>query len=147
MKVGFFGHSNISLTENKLVKLKNIIIEIIENNEYVEFYLGGYGVFDYTCAKMLKELKEQYSNFQRIFITPYIDNTYLKNKFDKNLYDLSLYPPLENTPKKFAIIKRNYWIVDNCDFLIFYVTHSISRAIKPFEYAKHKKVAYYNLAN
>lgn len=147
MKIGFFGHSNISLTENKFIALKNMLIKILENNENVEFYLGGYGLFDYTCAIILKELKEKYSNFKRIFITPYIDDIYLKNKFDKNLYDSSLYPPLESTPKKIAIIKRNYWIVDNCDFLIFHITHPISGAIKPFEYAQQKKVPYYNLTN
>ena len=147
MKVGFFGHSNISLAEDKHSTLKNLLIKIIENNKSVEFYLGGYGTFDYTCALILQELKANYSNFKRIFITPYIDNVYLKNKFDKNLYDLIIYPPLENTPKKVAIIKRNYWIVDNCDFLIFHVIHNISGAIKAFEYAKHKNVPYYNLTN
>ena len=147
MKIGFFGHSNISLTREMREIVKNKIVDILKNNENVEFFLGGYGVFDFTCASILKELKNKYTNFKSIFVTPYISETYLKNNFSKELYDDCIYPPLENTPKKIAIIKRNYWIVDNCDFLIFNVSHSISGAYKILEYAQQRKVKHLNIGD
>ena len=69
----------------------------------------------------------------------------LKNKFNNDLYDGCIYPPIENTPKKYSILKRNYWIIDNCDYLIFYVIHSFGGAVKALEYAKRKKVKFINL--
>mgnify|MGYP003300022464 CR=1 FL=1 len=81
MTVGFFGHSKIDLTNEEHNKLENIIIRILKNNARVRFFLGGYGVFDYACANILKNLKGKYGNFETIFITPYINETYLKNKF------------------------------------------------------------------
>ena len=147
MKVGFFGHSDILLTKLEIDKLTNLIINILNNNSFVEFFLGGYGNFDYICASILKELKHKHKNFKRTFVTPYISNTYLKNKFNLNLYDNCVYPPLENTPKKYAILNRNNWIIENCDFLIFYVTHSFGGTSKAYKHAIVKNLKYINIAN
>ena len=145
MKIGFFGHSDTYLTNDKLTKLTEIIEEIICTNKNTEFFLGGYGNFDFICAQILKNLKNKYRNFKRIFITPYIENTYLSNKFDKELYDDCIYPPLENIPKKYAILKRNCWIIDNCNFLIFYKNNSCGGTAKAYKYAKQKQIKLINI--
>lgn len=147
MTVGFFGHSEVVLTIEEHNKLKTLLINLLKNNDFITFFLGGYGSFDYTCVKILKELKNQYSNFKSIFITPYTNETYLKNRYDKKLYDDCIYPPLERTPKKFTILKRNYWIVDNCDFLIFHILYSFGGAVKIYEYAKRKNIELINISN
>lgn len=146
MTVGFFGHSKITLTNEEHNRLENIIINILENNACVKFFLGGYGFFDYACANILKNLKGKYDNSETIFITPYINESYLKNKFINDLYDDCIYPPLENSPKKYAIIKRNYWIADNCDFLIFYTIYSFGGAYKVYQYAKRKNIKLINIS-
>ena len=40
------------------------------------------------------------------------------------LYDESIYPPIENVPPKFAIAKRNEWMMTNADFIIVYVKYN-----------------------
>ena len=144
MKVGFFGHRDTYLNKEKLDKLEKLIVDVISKNKQVEFFLGGYGNFDYYCAKILLQLKTEYSNFKLTFITPYLNTNHLKEVIENNLYDDYIYPPLENTPKKYAIIKRNFWIVDNCDFLIFNVKHSYGGAYRAFKYAKQKDKEFIN---
>lgn len=61
--------------------------------------------------------------------------------------DSILYPPIENVPLRFSILKRNYWMIDNADFVIAYVKYSIGGAFKTLEYAKTQKVLYCNIAN
>lgn len=132
--VTFCGHSNLSATEKV----------IIENRLYIEvknlikqgaktFLLGGYGEFDELCAATVKKLKEPYPHITSVLVIPYINRSY-----NKELYDFSEYPPLENVPKRFAISKRNQYMVDKSDTVIAYVTHSWGGAAKTLEYA-HKK--------
>ena len=59
----------------------------------------------------------------------------------KKFYDDTIYPPLENVPKKYAIIRRNEWIVENADVVIACVKYSWGGAAKTSQYAKRKKKA------
>ena len=62
-------------------------------------------------------------------------------------YDGSVYPDLENTPPRFAIIKRNEWMIDKSDFLIAYVKNSFGGANKTLSYAKkRRKIKIINMA-
>ena len=65
---------------------------------------------------------------------------------DKNLYDSTVYPPLENIPQKFAISKRNEWMINQADLIIAYVSHTYGGAYRSLEYARRKKKSIINLA-
>lgn len=54
------------------------------------------------------------------------------------MFDSSVYPNIEKVPKRFAILKRNEWLINNSDFLIAYV-HRLGGAHKTLEYAQKKK--------
>ncbi|MBR2735488.1 MAG: DUF1273 domain-containing protein, partial [Clostridia bacterium] len=65
-----------------------------------------------------------------------------KNQFDEDFYkrfDDTLYPEIEKTSPKFAIVKRNEWMIDKSDFLIAYVEYNWGEAYRTLEYAKRKK--------
>lgn len=65
-----------------------------------------------------------------------------KNQFDADFYkkfDNTIYPEIENVPPKFAIIKRNEWMIDKSDFLIAYVEHNCGGAYRTLGYVKNKK--------
>lgn len=62
-----------------------------------------------------------------------------KNESTLALFDSTLYPSIERTPRHFAIVKRNEWMINNADFLIAYVVYNWGGAYKTFEYAKRKK--------
>ena len=48
--------------------------------------------------------------------------------------------PLETVPPKFAIVRRNAWMIDKSDLLIACVKYSWGGAAKTLEYAKRKRI-------
>ncbi len=135
MIIAFCGHSEIFGNE----WLDDKISEILENEikgEYVDFYLGGYGKFDFIAQKCCIQYQKAHTNSKLYFITPYPDDVYLKNrKLMLAKFDEIIYPHLEKTPKRYAIIERNKWIVKKADLLITYVNHPWGGAAKVLEYA------------
>ena len=147
MIITFCGHSNYSFGDDVKEELKNILINETRKNPACKFYLGGYGDFDGLCLRTLKDLKNDFPKIELIFITPYLDKNYSKLEFAKYHYDDVIFPPLENVPRKFAILKRNEWMVNEADLVIAYVMYSCGGAAKTLEYAKRKKKIIINLAS
>ena len=146
MIITFCGHSNCLFSDEEKEKLKQILIKEITKNPTCKFYLGGYGDFDSLCLLTLRELKTDFPDIELLFITPYLDKNYSKLEFAKYHYDDVIFPPLESVPRKFAILKRNEWMVDESDLVIAYVMYSWGGAAKTLEYAKRKKKTIINLA-
>lgn len=146
MTITFCGHSNFSFDNTIKQKLKNLLLQEIRKNPACKFYLGGYGDFDSLCLNILKEIKADFPAIELLFITPYLNDNYSKLETAKLYYDGIIYPPLENVPQQFCISKRNEWMVNEADFLIAFVKYSWGGAAKTLEYAKRKKVGFFNLA-
>ena len=146
MIITFCGHSDFLFSDDVKQQLKNILVSEIRKNPTCKFYLGGYGDFDSLCLRTLRELKKEFQDIELIFITPYLDKNYSKLEFAKYHYDDVIFPPLESVPRKFAIIKRNEWMVEEADLVIAYIMYSWGGATKTLEYAKRKKKTITNLA-
>ena len=127
-------------------QLKNILVGEIIKNPTCKFYLGGYGDFDVLCLRTLKDFKADFPEIELIFITPYLDKNYSKLELAKYYYDDVIFPPIESVPRKFAILKRNEWMVKQADLVIAYVKYSWGGAAKALEYAKRKKKRIINFA-
>lgn len=145
MIITFFGHSDYldnSEDEEELFSA----LETIVCDQPVDFYLGGYGNFDsfaYRCAKRYKECKK---NAKLVFITPYLDKWLNERKdFLIKLYDEIVYPPIEHVPQKFAILKRNEWMIDRTDHVIVYIRRHYGGAYKALLYAHKQNKPYTNL--
>lgn len=147
MVISFFGHRK---TDNRN-EIQNKFISVIKHkitNEPLIFLCGGYGEFDNLCAKTIKEMKKNFKNIKSIYVTPYIGTKCekrLKDIKDSELYDEIIYPPLEKTPYRFAINKRNEYMIDNSDFIIFYVQYTWGGAYATMCYAKRKNKNFINL--
>lgn len=128
----FAGHAKIYDTDSIKPKLKNEIINLIENYGVTVFYNGGKGEFDWLCAKCIKELKLDYPFIKSYLILAYKNESVI-NRYDN--FDDTIYPNMEVSPK-YAIIKRNEWMVDRSDFLIAYVHREWGGAYKTLTYAK-----------
>ncbi len=132
MSVTFCGHAQV----NDIIKVRNRLFRItknlIEDGERT-FYLGGYGEFDRLAAAVLSEHKENYPEIERILVLPYLDI-----KPDMKDYDASVYPPLEHVPRRYAILRRNMWMVDQAGTLVGHVTHAWGGAAKTFEYVQRR---------
>lgn len=148
MIISFAGHSSITEKE----KVKEIVKIQIKNNiddiEPVMCYLGGYGDFDDLCAVACRELKSEYKNIEIVYVTPYFnlsEQKKIKEMQDFGLFDSSLYPPIENVPLRFAISKRNEWMMKSADFVIVYVKRNYGGAYNSFRIANRKKKKIINI--
>ncbi|MEG2273874.1 MAG: hypothetical protein RSC44_00930 [Clostridia bacterium] len=149
MVVTFIGHGELNNIDEFRCKLIEAIESCINNGADI-FYCGGYGDFDNACAAAIGKLKFKYPNIKAIFVTPYIAEGYqtrLKWIIDSKLYDEIIYPELEEVPYKFAISKRNEWMVDNADLVIAFVNHHFGGAYSTFQYAERKRKTIINIAD
>ncbi|MBR5192536.1 MAG: hypothetical protein IKW33_03915 [Clostridia bacterium] len=145
MIITFCGHSTYSGNledERRLLKL----LEVVAQNKQVDFYLGGYGNFDKFALKCAKIYKQQNNNAKLIFITPYLDQ-WLNRRNDTLIkdYDEIIYPEIEHVPKKFAILKRNEWIINKANFVFAYVKTHYGGAYKTLLFAHKQKKPFINL--
>ncbi len=97
------------------------------------FYLGGYGDFDRLAAVAVRRQKSVYPDIESVLVLPY-----LNRKFDADAYDSPTYPPLEKVPPRYAIVRRNQWMICESDVVISGITHSWGGAAKTLDYAKSK---------
>lgn len=139
MIITFCGHSKLSDHDTIQTQLTQELRILLDQGNH-KFYLGGYGDFDLLAAKVLHELKSEYPEIESILILPYLDR-----KVDASLYDSTIYPPLENVPKRFAISRRNKWMIEKADILIACVDHDWGGAAKTLEYAVKKGLQIINL--
>ena len=148
MIITFFGHSSLQNVVGLAEKIEETILKNISPFEKTAFYCGGYGDFDKLCAKVCRSITKTNSNCELIFITPYITSSQqekIKDFISLGLYDDVIYPPLEKVPYKFAISRRNEWMVEQSDLIIAYVENSYGGAYKALEYAYRKKKKIINL--
>ena len=148
MIITFAGHALISSNGKIKEKVKEEIRNNIVDAKSVMCYLGGYGAFDEICACACRELKQEYDNIEVVYVTPYIslsEQAKIKENQKDGLYDTSIYPPIENVPPKFAISKRNEWMITNADLVIAYVDHSYGGAYKSLQIARRKKKKIINI--
>lgn len=117
MIVTFCGHAQLSQNSDVEKWLYTVTEKLIEEGA-ASFYLGGYGDFDSLAASVLKNQKKQHPQIQRILVL-----AYLGTKQDVSDYDGTLYPPLETVPRRFAIPRRNRWMVDAADVVVACVLH------------------------
>ena len=139
MIVTFCGHRDFVETAEAENQLTMFLEKYARENVRLVCYNGGYGNFDYFAAKCVQRMQEQYSNIRNCLVLPYIDQPFLERiEIFKNHFDETIYPPLESVPRKYAIIRRNEWMVDSTDIVIAYVTYSWGGAARTLEYAKRK---------
>ena len=134
MTVSFCGHRKIEYDEKLLSNLEMCVFDLVQKGATM-FYIGGYGEFDRLAARAVYNIKKkEYPDIKSIFVTPYLNRNY-----DIFLYDEIVYPPLERVPLRYAIVKRNQWMVKNSDMLVAYIRHERGGAFEMLKYAKRNK--------
>ena len=133
MIVAFCGHRDVFDPEAVGAWLNETVEELICEGADC-FYLGGYGQFDALAAATVRKQKERYLEIRSILVLPYLDRS-----FDASAYDETVYPPLENVPKRYAISRRNAYMIDRSDVVIAFIMHSFGGAYKSLCYAQRKQ--------
>lgn len=133
MIITFCGHSR-SNDRDKIANWLDMILPSLIEGGADTFYLGGYGEFDCLAAAAVRRQKNTYPHIKSVLVLPY-----LGREFDATGYDSTTYPPLENVPPRYAIVKRNQWMVNESDAVLSGVTHGWGGAAKTLDHARRKK--------
>ena len=117
MTVTFFGHRDAPKEIEPT--LRTTLIDLIDNKNATDFYVGNNGNFDAMVRHQLEELSEIY-DIKYSVVLAYLPDK--KSEYDA--YTNTIYPEgIETVPKRFAISWRNKWMLKQADTVITYVTH------------------------
>ena len=122
----FFGHRDVN--HEIRAKLQSIIEQLITEEHITSFYVGHQGQFDSMVYSVLKNLKKSYPQICYSVVLAYMP--------DEHIYELygedTIYPEgLETVPIRFAISKRNDWMIQQSDYAVCYV-HKITGGAAKF---------------
>lgn len=146
MIITFCGHRNLTereeVTANLTLNINQLFLKAQKEQTALSFYCGGYGEFDKLSEKIVEEVRKTFPAVvcKKVFVTPYINPSYLKcSREAEGKFDEVVYPPIDNVPYKFAIIRRNEWMIDKADLVIAYVRFSFGGASRSLSYAIRRK--------
>ena len=136
----FFGHGDCYDVDKN--KLRYAIEELILNGVDI-FYVGNQGYFDRVVFECLLQLREIYQHLCVEVILAYLPTT--KSVYDPYL-EYGVYPEgIELGPPRFAIERRNKWMLSHADFCLCYVNHTWGGAYKFARQAMRKGLFVINL--
>ena len=132
----FMGHREAD--ERLLPRLDLVIDRLIQENHVRYFYVGGYGGFDWIAAAAVKRAKQKYPDITLMLVLPYHPaERAVPTPYG---FDGTYHPEgLENTPRRFRIVRTNQIMVDNSDWLVCYVRHGASNSRNLLEYARRRE--------
>ena len=137
----FFGHRDCPASLKP--KLRAVVVELIERHGVDRFYVGRQGAFDAMARSVLRELAGVYPHISYAVVLER-----LPDPKDKAVWDFSdtIFPErLETTPPRFAITRRNEWMLKQADFVVTYVTHDWGGAAQFAEKASRQGKTVLNL--
>lgn len=136
-KVCFFiGHREAN--ESIMPALQRCIEKHILTFGVGIFIVGQYGKFDRMVISALRTIKQRYPWITLLLLIPYHPAERpvpVPDGFDNTYYPAGM----ETVPKSVAIVRANRYMVDHCNYLIAYVTHTGSNAEKLLDYAYNKE--------
>ena len=129
----FFGHRDV--THDIRAKLQFIIEQLITEEQIYNFYVGHQGQFDSMVRSVLKELKVKYPHIRYTVVRAYMPDEHIKEVYGED----TLYPDgLETVPRRFAISKRNDWMIQHSGYAVCDVHKITGGAVKFREKAEKK---------
>ena len=134
----FFGHRDCPDTIKP--KLRAVLVALIERRSVNSFYVGNKGAFDRMVLSVLRELTELYPHIQYAVVLER-----LPVKCEEGCTHTILPEGMETVPPRFAIDRRNRWMLEHGDTVVCYVTHGWGGAAKYTEMAERQKKTVINL--
>lgn len=129
-----FGHADCP--DSMLPKIEQAIEHYYSQYGITDFYISNRGRFDSLAATAVRNAKQRHPGIRMYLLLAYHPSERPVDLWGD--FDGSFYPPLENTPRQFTIVKANQYMVDTTDFLICYVKH-FGNTRNLLEYAQRRK--------
>ena len=140
----FFGHRDCPNSIKP--KLREVLIDLIENHAVNMFYVGQQGAFDGIVRSVLKELVLLYPHIRYAVVLERLPQK--RDELDTRDYSDAMLPEgIETVHPRFAISWRNNWMLKQSDYVVTYITHSWGGAAQFAEKAERKKKIILRLGN
>lgn len=146
MTVTFFGHrhtlSDIGEPAEKL------LIQLIEEDDADDFLVGSEGNFDRIIYAKLKKLQKKYPQIKVKIVLAYMPTSMPGTAHEREDFSDTVLPEeIAASHPRYAIIKRNEWMINHADTVITYVQGVTGGAAKCKQYAEKKGKTVINLAD
>ena len=145
----FFGHRDCPCTEEIENNLKQAIKKLI-NEGYDEFWVGSQGNFDWLVHLVLKQIKQDFPHIRECIILASDPDKYSSTRLEslREQYDDIICPEeIFEGPAKFAITRRNKYMVENCDAVICYIEYEKGGAYDTVKTANKLNKRIFNTTN
>ena len=141
MTCTFFGHRKCEHDIKDI--LHKTLVDLIENKNVDNFYVGNQGQFDRMVLVELRKLKVKYPHINFAVVLAYMPP---KNKEILCSTEETILPEgIEFVFSKYAIDYRNKWMIEKTDYVVSYVINSFGGAHKFSELAKRKNKTVINV--
>lgn len=111
----FFGHRDCPETIRPA--LRQLVVELIEEWEVDRFYLGRQGNFDRLARAVLRDVSAEYPHLCYAVVLERLPDQREKGE------DTMLPEGMEMVPPRYAISRRNDWMLRQADYVVAYLTH------------------------
>ena len=134
----FFGHKNAGSDVKE--KIKHTVERLIKDG-VVDYYVGNNGNFDYYVQVVLTEIMKNQSD---VHLTVVLSN--LGERALAANQECTLFPEgFEMALPRFAISKRNDWLIKNSQIAVIYVNNNFTNSYKWMEKARKKGLKIINI--
>ena len=132
----FFGHRDAPQTDELKQKVREIVERLILEEEVDTFLFGSRSNFDELCHIVVTELKEKYPYIRRVAYLCKHETACLvgagmeeqrrikeiagRDVYVREFEDIKKSDRV-NSAGRAAYVERNQWIIDNSDFVLFFL--------------------------
>ncbi len=138
----FFGHRDCP--NGILPALRAAVEKGILQDGIDTFYVGREGAFDTLVASVLLEMTEKYPHIRFFVVLAYLPRAPLAGELQERTI---LADGVERVPRRFAILRRNEWMLERSEAVIVYVTRSFGGAAAFLQKARGSGKQIINLAD
>lgn len=140
----FFGHRDTP--DSIRAKLEETIRQLIAENPDIEFMVGNQGHFDGMVFSALRKCREDYPSLNYHVVLAYMPGQ--KEEYQPYEDGETFYPEgLESVPRRFAIARRNDWMLKESDTVVAYIRFLGGGAGQFVQKAERQKKRIINLAD
>ena len=125
MTCTFFGHRDFPREMTPTLRAQ--IVYLIENRDVSQFYVGNQGYFDYAVLQILRSCRQIYPQIRYSVILAYMPQQELPGI---EAAETLLPEQVELAPRRYAICRRNRWMLEHADCVVTYIRHAYGGAAR-----------------
>ncbi len=132
----FFGHREIHNEKEVKQLIFDTVTGLIVERGIKEFFIGDSGKFDRLVLATLRKLSESYDIKYTVVLSYF--NVVKDERWEYDTNETIFPEDLERTPLRFAIDRRNRWMIKNSGMVVTYINNSLGGCAKYAEICEKK---------